>query len=486
MKVVDWPESALEDGVIRESVSQEGRVVLWVRGDRDDHFQYWERIGSVARSEVTVEGGLCSTPATAVRARQRVQGMLGKLFQRFHDGKKHRFALPGGETAEQCGERQSDLMLVWAEDQALDLDESRIQLIWPEAQQCRKLGVNLFLVGGLPGRQANVQAGAEQPLPAPEERPRQHAEAMLAAARQSGDRAREALALTDLGVIVLSEGDTPAAIAWLEQALALSRQLGDSAKECDVQGNLGLALLAARQPVQARQLFENTLAYARSTGDRLAEKIALERLGLAASSLGEFPRALALFDQALVLTRLVGDRQQEANLLWLQGIQHAELSQRDVAIAKAQDAVTLFKELGKPQASWYGAYLQKYRMGIYDSWPGSATSGVTVSSGMGPQSYLGGSIVATVVAAQANQGQPSNQPTTGPGLLRMALSATKALAQFAASGFKTAPPEIQRKRIQVCMACEHHTGLRCKVCGCFTNAKSRLLQESCPIGKWPA
>jgi hypothetical protein len=68
----------------------------------------------------------------------------------------------------------------------------------------------------------------------------------------------------------------------------------------------------------------------------------------------------------------------------------------------------------------------------------------------------------------------------------MALSATKAMASFVGSGFKTTPPDIQQKRIQTCIACEHHTGLRCKVCGCFTQAKTRLLHENCPIGKWPA
>ena len=68
----------------------------------------------------------------------------------------------------------------------------------------------------------------------------------------------------------------------------------------------------------------------------------------------------------------------------------------------------------------------------------------------------------------------------------MAMSATKAMASFVGSGFKTTPAEIQRKRLETCAACEHHTGLRCKICGCFTNVKSRMLHEDCPIGKWPA
>jgi hypothetical protein len=193
-----------------------------------------------------------------------------------------------------------------------------------------------------------------------------------------------------------------------------------------------------------------------------------------------------LFEQALALTRQVGDRQQEANLLWLQGIQHAELGQRDLATARAQEAVSLFAKLGKPQAGWYGAYLQKYRMGLFDTWPELESQRVGVGPGAGTQAFLGGSLVAGVVAGQSGAAAAPGKATTGPGLLRMALSATKSMAQFAGSGFQTSPPEVQRKRLQTCTACEHHTGLRCKICGCFTSAKSRILHESCPIGKWPA
>ena len=95
-------------------------------------------------------------------------------------------------------------------------------------------------------------------------------------------------------------------------------------------------------------------------------------------------------------------------------------------------------------------------------------------------------MVASVMAGQSNAESPSTKATAGPGLLRMAMSATKAMAGFAGSGFKTAPAETQRQRLQTCAVCEHHTGVRCKICGCFTNVKSRMLHENCPIGKWPA
>src|SRR5262249_3038139 len=201
------------------------------------------------------------------------------------------------------------------------------------------------------------------------------------------------------------------------------------------------------------------------------------------SVMGDARGALNWFERGLALTRRVGDQQQEANLLWLQAIQLAELDQRDAAIARGQESIALFSKLGKPQAGWYGAYLQKYRMGLFDQWPSPEAAGVMA----GPGAYLGGSLVASVVAGQVpGQAQGNPKGTTSPGLLRMALSATKSMAQFAGSGFKTTPPDVQRRRIRTCATCEHHTGLRCKICGCFTAAKSRLLHESCPIGKWPA
>jgi hypothetical protein len=172
---------------------------------------------------------------------------------------------------------------------------------------------------------------------------------------------------------------------------------------------------------------------------------------------------------------------QAANLLWYQGIQHAELGQRELAIAKAEESVELFKAMGRPEAAWYGSHLQKYRMGLYEEAPAAVGAGVNLS----PQSYLGSAIVASVMPSQATHGQGASQPNSGPGLLRMALSATKAMATFVASGMKAAPADLQQRRLQTCAVCEHHTGMRCKICGCFTAVKSKLAHEDCPIGKWP-
>jgi tetratricopeptide (TPR) repeat protein len=485
MNLPDWRTFAFESGILPEPISDGNRLVLWIPDDRDATYQYWERVGNLIRGEIVTEQGLFATPATSVRARQRLKGGLGRLWDGLRKSSKNRdFSLPDGSSSEQCGERKTDLMLVWSPGAETPIDESLVQGAWPQAKRCKRLSRELYLVSGIETRATS----AEQPAaPLPDSSagtPREQAELLLAAARKDGNRAAEATALTDLGVTKLSEGDPAGAVAALDSALQITRELGDRERETDVIGNLGLAMLGVGQAPRARQMFEHGLAYARAKRDHLGEKTAMERLGLAHWHLREFATALSCFEQALGLASLVGDRMQAANLLWYQGIQYAELGQRDLAIAKAEESIALFKEMGRPQAAWYGSHLQKYRMGLYEDAPAEAPAGVSVS----PHSYLGGAIVASVMGGQGEgqaQGPGASKPNSGPGLLRMAMSATKAMATFVGSGMKTTPLDIQAKRSQTCASCEHHTGMRCRICGCFTHVKIKMAHEECPIGKWP-
>src|SRR5579883_1701523 len=199
MKVWDWQDLVLDNGILRESMSDGSRLVLWVPGARDGTFQYWERVGIAARAEVTVAEGLCATAATSIPVRQRLGGLFGKLLGRLREAKGSRdFVLPGGGSAEQCGERAADLMLVWAEDPNAVLEADRIQARWPEGGRHQRLGPNLYLVGGLQTQATSPAAAAAPPVPSPEVSPRKNAEDILAAARQAGDRPNEASALTDL------------------------------------------------------------------------------------------------------------------------------------------------------------------------------------------------------------------------------------------------------------------------------------------------
>jgi hypothetical protein len=261
----------------------------------------------------------------------------------------------------------------------------------------------------------------------------------------------------------------------LEEALAEVRRIGDRAQEADVMSSLGLALLHSGQTRRALDVVRPVLDYARGVGDRHAEKVALDLLGIGCGDLRDHAGALVCTEQGLALVKALGDRQHEANLLWFAALQHAELNQRDQAIAYAQEAVDLMTQLGKPQASWYAHHLAQYQAGNVGASLGGTDDFLTTSS----------FVTATDTTALVGRAAPPTSKVSSPGLLRMALTATEAMMKFLGTGLKTVPPETYRRRLEVCSTCEHHTGLRCRICGCFTDAKARLPYEDCPAGRWP-
>jgi tetratricopeptide (TPR) repeat protein len=455
MNPPNWQQLALCDGVVPEPSPNDGRMVLWLPGNREGAVQHWERISTLARAKITSRRGLRATPAVALPLRQSVRGLFDKLLHPFRkkagDGA---WVLPNGALAEQHGPKRTDLILVWAEDESAAVDATSIQSLWPEGKGIRRIGKSLFLVTGI------------EPPAAPEEAervPLQNvsgglAEQRLAAARRSGDRRREAIALGDLGFFHHHDGDSRSAITLLEQALAMMRELGNRADEQDLMGHLGMATLAVGQGDRALPLLEQALAGARAAGEPYAEKTALEHLGHAHSQLRNPARAIALLEQALAIAEAVGDRKHQAELLWYLGIQHAELGQRDEAIARAQAAHDLLESTGKPYAGWFALHLQRFRGGESELLPiGVVSSGV-------PAAY---------------------EPARGsPGVLRMAVSAAKAMLKFIGTGLKTVTPATHQARLRECTTCPHHTGLRCRLCGCFTDVKARLVHEECPLGKW--
>ncbi len=229
-------------------------------------------------------------------------------------------------------------------------------------------------------------------------------------------------------------------------------------------------------------LLEQALSSARAAGDRLAEKTALAHLGLTWSRLRDPARALTFLSQALALARAVGDWQHEAELLWYLAIQYALLRRPEQAIAQAEATVALFERMGKPQAAWFARHLQAYRASAAGDELGEASG----DEPLPPVQPLPGGVFVPG-AWEAQLAAPPAAPekvVSGPRLLDMALSATTAMVKFLGAGLKTTPPEAREKRLQTCAACAHHTGLRCRLCGCFIGAKAAMAHEECPMGKW--
>jgi tetratricopeptide (TPR) repeat protein len=224
---------------------------------------------------------------------------------------------------------------------------------------------------------------------------------------------------------------------------------------------------------------EEELAATTSLGNRFAEKMSLDNLGLASSEMGDPARSLVYYARALAIARDVGDRQHEADLLWLSAVQYAELGQREQAVAMGQEAAALFAQLGHPHAGILTDHLRRYRTGDE-----RARLAQTLVFHTAHGSFSSHSLPGLTSTQITSDDSPEAVGANGPGLLRMAFSAAKSVARFLASGLRTTTALVQKQRLETCASCPHHTGTRCRLCGCFTRAKVIMPHEKCPIGKW--
>jgi tetratricopeptide (TPR) repeat protein len=467
----DLKHFGLGDSIAPEPGTGRGRIVLWVAGQKTDGVQRWERIGDASGPEIEQRETFCAAGAVLVPLEQETPTFWQKLRKRVRPQEAEGgWVTPAGEPAKQSGPKRKDLLLVWANDANAAYDEGVIQQHWPESQECRRLGTNLFLVSGVSERQTTSEANQARyqlerlhareehfdELSGPENDPRHQAEKMLALAQRSGDPGKQSVALIDLGNSLVRRGETDAGVPHLEQALALARQSGDTVTEYDALTNLGIGYAAAGRVAQAQETFQHVLAHARSVGDRFSEKLVLAELGAVYSSQGQLDQALEHYTAALRLAIELGDRGGEATLAWTVAIFYDELGNREQAIRFGQAAVDIYQQLGSPQTPAFADCLDRCRRG---ETPLKANT---------PQ----------VTQQQGHSLKP-------PSVLRMAHSAAKAMAKFVTSGFKTVSREAHERRLATCGVCEHHIGLRCRLCGCFTRQKSWLPHEHCPAGKWP-
>lgn len=292
-------------------------------------------------------------------------------------------------------------------------------------------------------------------------------EVLLKEARVRGDARGECAALADLGVLHIRSGEFVKAVETLENAEQLAVRLNDDELLDDVRQNLGLAVLADGQVDRAGAMLERVRVRARDQGNRFRESQVLESLARVEWARRELGRALKWVHEATACSASVDDRPRVAELTWLRGVLHAERAERDEAIASASESIKLYEAIGSLHVDVLKAHLEKYRAS--GEWGAlNADQGV-------PGVFVGG----------GRNFQPLNAATASqPTLLRMGMSLMKAAARFVGSGAKTVTGEERARRLSVCGACEHHTGARCRLCGCFTQVKTWLPHESCPIRRW--
>jgi tetratricopeptide (TPR) repeat protein len=166
------------------------------------------------------------------------------------------------------------------------------------------------------------------------------------AASQTGDRAAEAYALTNLGVVHMRQGRYEQAAEHYRGALPLFRETGDRVGEARTLTHLGLVNWRQGRYQQAAERHAQALTRYRETGTRIGEANALSNLGLVSWRQGRYREAAEGHQQALILYRETGHRFGEANALANLGVVYLRQGRYEQAADDLRHALTLFRETG--------------------------------------------------------------------------------------------------------------------------------------------
>jgi tetratricopeptide (TPR) repeat protein len=166
------------------------------------------------------------------------------------------------------------------------------------------------------------------------------------AARLLGDRAAEAMALTNLGIISWRQGRYQQAADYHQQSLATSVAIGDRRGEANALANLGTVYERRGRYRQAAHCHQQALAVFQSIGERTGEARSLGNLGSVAGREGRYEQAVDWYQRALAVFLETGDPTGEASALPDLGHAYQRMGRYEEAVGCYQRALALFRETG--------------------------------------------------------------------------------------------------------------------------------------------
>jgi tetratricopeptide (TPR) repeat protein len=164
--------------------------------------------------------------------------------------------------------------------------------------------------------------------------------------RDLGDRLGQASALDNLGRVQYETGEYPAAAASHRHAIALYRDLGHRAGQALAINNLGNVQSLTGDYLAAATGYQQALGMFRDLGHRLGQALAIGNLGTVQSRTGDYPAAAASLTEALGIYRDLGDRLGQAMALHNLGDVQARTRDYPAAAATQQQALEMFRDLG--------------------------------------------------------------------------------------------------------------------------------------------
>lgn len=233
---------------------------------------------------------------------------------------------------------------------SLDVSDPKAALQWLDAERATLVAVCLHAARhGSPDHAVKLAATLYSYLDNggyPADAIAVHSEARRAA-RATGDRAGEAGALGNLGVVHWQLGRHAVAIDQLSRALALFRELGDIRGEARSLGNLGIVQAATGDLEGSAAFHEQALSRFIAIDDRVGEANTLGNLGDTYVQLGRTDEAAAYNEKALQIFRELQHRGGEATALVNLGEVHVRQGAFEEAAGELEQAYEIFIELGE-------------------------------------------------------------------------------------------------------------------------------------------
>lgn len=171
-------------------------------------------------------------------------------------------------------------------------------------------------------------------------------EAAIAAHRAAGDRAGEALALTNVGVVYNQIGERLKALENLNQALSLHKLLGNQKEEARTLIYMGYASSGLYDRQKALECFNQALRIYETIGDVAGEATALWASAGIYGALGQPEKSLDVLNMALIKSRAIGDRPREVRVLASIGAAYNQLGDGPRALEYFKEALPLYKAIG--------------------------------------------------------------------------------------------------------------------------------------------
>jgi tetratricopeptide (TPR) repeat protein len=176
-------------------------------------------------------------------------------------------------------------------------------------------------------------------------------ELALEIARRREDRAGEARAIRDLGIVYEVAGDDGMSTALKQDALRCFRELGDRRGEAGSLNNLGLAFGRSGLHTEAIDCLQQSLAIYREMGDRRGLSASLTNLGVVYGRLGRHLESVASLEEGLSINQELEDQHAQVESLHELSVVYTELGRYDEAIALDQRSLAIAREFNITHAA---------------------------------------------------------------------------------------------------------------------------------------